>query len=192
MRALLVCAASQLLCGSSNAPIHELWSAGITNSASPFTNFIATSGCVDADGNLFIGGSLTLEWPAEMAGFVEKYDPAGAHLWTRKFGTSAYDGIDCMASDSSGNVVILVREWEFPPPLLKIIKLAPDGTELWRAGETNVVAGTPRSTFSAVRLDAADNILVLGLRSIPASTNDGRLELFVSIFCGFDSSSIVG
>lgn len=61
---------------------------------------------VDAAGNVFLGGT-TVSSDNTSNALVNKYNPAGRLLWTRRLETPAYDGCCSLATDSAGNVYMV-------------------------------------------------------------------------------------
>jgi hypothetical protein len=121
-------------------------------------NVIATgsfSGTVD-----FGGGTLTSV--GEYDAFIAKFDSAGAHLWSKRYGaTSTIEYGWDLAVDHSMNVVMAGSRSSFPsgvPTLLTLRKLDPAGNELW--SETFSVGGM--GDARGVAVDAAGNIFLTG------------------------------
>jgi hypothetical protein len=66
---------------------------------------------VDADGNVYLAGQVRAALGDQTAlgdadGVLQKYDPTGALLWTRQFGTAGYDQATWVAITSDGHVVV--------------------------------------------------------------------------------------
>ncbi|MFO0696972.1 MAG: SBBP repeat-containing protein [Polyangiales bacterium] len=66
---------------------------------------------VDASGNLYVCGIVYGALGDQTAlgnadAFVQKYDATGTLVWTRQFGTSAYDAATAVALTSTGTVVV--------------------------------------------------------------------------------------
>lgn len=70
---------------------------------------------VDSSGNIYMAGSYT--GTASFGGssltnagsfdiFIAKYTSAGAHVWSKRYGSTANETVNAMAVDSSGNVFI--------------------------------------------------------------------------------------
>ncbi len=105
----------------------ELWNrklvAGVTD--------YATVTLAVGDSDLYVGGTIRDgALPGQcMAGrtdnYVKRFDPGGAEVWSRQFGTSGPDGIGGMAADDSG----IYLAWDHPAEevslsLAKLDKLA--------------------------------------------------------------------
>jgi hypothetical protein len=97
-----------------SAGVH-VWSEHFTNGAGDWGNGVA----VDASGNIALVGAFT--GPLNLGGttffagggftdgFVARFDPAGAHTWSRKIGGGTPDNTDtanAVAVDSFGNVLV--------------------------------------------------------------------------------------
>ncbi len=136
---------------------------------------------VDADGNVVVAGFETVTGQG-LDGWVGKYDPDGALLWSRTHRGAA--GLDELASgvatDSAGNVYAVgyetvalgvsagwVQRWDA------------DGSEGWLhtwRGES--VEGS--ATFLAVAVDGADNIVVAGSESADGASGASLQKLDTS------------
>jgi hypothetical protein len=83
-----------------------LWTRQLGTSSDDYSLAVAA----DPLGNVFIGGRTSGSLGGTNAGggdaFVSKYDPSGALLWTRQFGTSSWDVGHGVAADPLGNVFI--------------------------------------------------------------------------------------
>jgi len=71
---------------------------------------VATEVSVDSSGNSYVvgitQGSLSGPNLGNFDAFVRKYDSAGTVVWTRQFGTSAFDQLTGVAVDGSGNAYV--------------------------------------------------------------------------------------
>ncbi|MDI1476534.1 hypothetical protein [Polyangium sp. y55x31] len=95
--------------GTSGAP---LWSRSFED---PNTGQFTTAVAVDAQGNVFVTGSLkgavdfgggVLTSAGDADVFVMKLDPNGGHVWSRRFGDAVFQEAKGVAIDNTGNVVI--------------------------------------------------------------------------------------
>ena len=86
---------------------NELWTRQFGSSGRDNSRFIA----LDPKGNIYAGGRTSGALPGQVSAggrdaFVRKYDSDGNELWTRQFGTAAFDGVRGVAADSMGNVFV--------------------------------------------------------------------------------------
>ncbi len=172
--------ASLLLAGPLHAQVRELWRSGLTNSSvlcgssfpwlcdMPFADYTTTIAAVDGDGNTLVGGvSIRSDNSFDRASFVAKFDGRGNKSWEYNIPTKTYAGVEGLASDAEGNVFISTRmTYEEPRPLV-LIKLDPDGNELWRIAEFGASAGFGGIPQSTIRVDSQGNAFLLGLTSSP-------------------------
>jgi hypothetical protein len=139
----------------------------------------------------FGGGALTSAGDYDL--FVTKLDPAGAHLWSKRFGDAGYQEGSSITTDSSSNV-LLTGSFDDTVDFgggaltsaggddLLVAKLDPAGAHLWskRFGDTNDQHG------SSISIDSAGNVLLTGhfLGTVDfgggALTGAGLYDLFVA------------
>lgn len=90
---------------------NQLWSKRFNDSMGQAFGFLAFAG----SGELVFGGTFygTIGMggaPLVSAGdqdlFMSKYDTSGNHLWSRRFGSAAFDDMKAMTVDSLGNMII--------------------------------------------------------------------------------------
>ncbi|MBN4059076.1 hypothetical protein JYT22_00320 [Endomicrobium sp. AH-315-J14] len=131
----------------------------------------------DPEGNVLITGfflgQLDFGQVLPSAGqsdiFVAKLSPSGAHLWTRRFGSSKQDFGYSVATDSMGNALLVGRfggTVDFgggplvsqTPTSAFIVKLSPDGEHLWSASFN----GGHSLDRQVVSTDPSDNVLLTG------------------------------
>jgi hypothetical protein len=150
---------------------NHLWSKGVGDARGHVTT--------DAAGNVLVGGAFegSVDFgggPLVSAGgydvFVAKLDPAGNHLWSKHFGEGGQQACDGVATDASGNVLVI---GDFNGPLdfgggplanagfddVFVAKFDPTGNHLWskRFGDWSEEEG------HGVATDAAGNALVTGV-----------------------------
>ena len=102
--------------------------------------------------------------------FVAKFDPAGNHLWSQRFGDASLQSATAIAADAAGNVTVtgdFEGTVDFGGGLLTsaggydvfIAKLASAGTHLWsqRFGDANV------SDAKGISVEAAGNVVAAGM-----------------------------
>ena len=92
------------------AGVHQ-WSQSLGGTTSDFGNAVA----VDKSGNVFLAGSFTgtaafggsnLVSAGGSDAFLAKYDAAGTHLWSQRFGGTGQDDAYAVAADGSRGVVL--------------------------------------------------------------------------------------
>ncbi len=116
---------------------------------------------VDAAGNAFISGytegSLGGTNAGDVDGFLTKFDPTGAELWSTQIGSTRADGSYAVAVDTTGNAYI--SGWTHGNLVggygAFLTKYDPLGSELWTRG-----VGFGGSTSVAV--DATGNAYISG------------------------------
>ncbi len=107
--------------------------------------------------------------------FISKYSSQGAVLWAKRFGDTLDDGINGVATDSGGNIIVtgyFVGVVDFGGITLTnvpnmfapdvpdgfVAKYSPSGTLVW----VKSFGGIGTETGNAVAVDATDNILMTG------------------------------
>ncbi len=184
--------------------LHE-WSQSFGGTFSDFGYAVAA----DASGNVLVTGAFsgTVDFgggPLTSAGnydiFVAKYDPSGAHLWSRRFGSTSGDYGRGIAVDAAGNVYVT---GDFADAInfdaggsvatelvsagindVFLVKFDPSGTHLWsqRFGDT------ADDRAGAVAVDASGNVVLTGYYAIKidlgggAMTSAGSWDVFVASF----------
>jgi hypothetical protein len=130
---------------------------------------------IDLTGNTIVGGGMTTS-PGDSltSGFAAKFDAAGNKLWQAQIGTNAFNGIDGLDVDYEGNVFVTIR---FDPNsqerILALIKLSPDGKEIWRVAQQNVMqTSEPNAIGSALKVDNVGNVVetTIVMRDLDAQT----------------------
>lgn len=126
---------------------------------------------VDSDGNVVVVGGTNGVLGDAGAGlfdaFVRKYDPDGAVIWTRQFGTAGQDGALGVAVDPSGNIVVVGSTTGnlagSEPDVLDayVRKYDGAGTVMW----TRQFSFEERTSGRSVATDVTGNILVAGRAS---------------------------
>ena len=171
----------------------------------------ATGVAVDASGNIIVAGrtqSAPLEWDPALEGetipvagdtngalpgqlpagssdaFVQKLSPAGAEIWTVRFGSPNFAEASGVAVDGTGNVIVVGHTLGALPGQTRVgnddafvRKLSPAGVELWtRQFGSPFYAGA-----LAVAVDGTGNIIVAGhtLGALPGQTRAGLSDAFV-------------
>src|SRR5262245_23259513 len=171
----------QLLCvvTNSHAQVRELWQTALTNSG--FIGYTLRQATVDSFGNTFVGGSITtLDNMFNPSGLVAKFDPKGNKAWEKQIGTNAFSGIDGLDVDYQGNVFVAVRvNSHGEDRSLALVKLAPDGGELWRVNEPFV---TDADVGSFLKVDAAGNVILTTILVRGLNSTEQIAEQIVSKF----------
>jgi hypothetical protein len=127
----------------------------------------ASAVTTDGSGNIYVAGVTRGTLPTQTSAgngdaFVARYDPAGAVVWFRQFGTSHEDGIRAAATDAAGNVYVagfVGGGTSIAGTAGLLAKYDADGNQLWSR-----VFGTSGFSTSAIDLDTdgAGNVYVLG------------------------------
>ncbi len=137
----------------------------------------ATAVAVDGQGNVILtglfrgtvdfgGGALTSAGGSDI--FVAKYDEAGNHVWSYRFGDFTDDGGHAVAVDSQGNVILIGSFYytvDFgggvltSPENFFIARFGADGTHLWSKSfgdwETQIIN-------RSVAADTQGNVIITG------------------------------
>ncbi len=153
------------------------------------TEFDRANGvATDQDGNVIVVGTTLGVLGAANAGgydgFVRKYDPDGAELWTRQFGSEAQDYGWAVAVDAAGDIFVagttagsLVGEnrggWD-----LYVRKYDSDGLPLWTRQLGS--SATEGGSGLAIAADADGNVTVVASTYGSISEdNQGDSDVFV-------------
>lgn len=132
-----------------------------------------TGTAVDSSGNAIVVGYTLGALPSfpslgQADGFVRKYDPAGAILWTDRFGGAGYDTPNAVTVDASGNIFIAGTTGSaFPGQTLAgynnafVRKYNAAGTAQFTKQFGNT-SPSGSAYGQAIALDAAGNIIIGG------------------------------
>ncbi len=152
----------------------HLWSRGFGSSGPDRGQSVAT----DAAGNVFLGGYIagatdfgggSLDVTSGLDAVVVKYDAAGNHLWSKRFGETGEQYFGAIGVDSAGDV-LLVGETSGIVDLgggplaasggtdIFIAKLDAAGNHVWSKKFGDADGQFPY----ALAIDAADNVLIAG------------------------------
>ena len=166
---------SDILVGKLDAAGTPVWLHGY-GSAGMYEQ--ALSVATDANGNVYVtgyfDGSLsfggpTLATAGNLDVFVTKLDPAGGHVWSRRFGDSAPQlGVD-IAVDAAGDVFVLAKGYGSPdfgagalPSAglfdVYLIKLAPNGDPLW----SRRFGSAEDDDATALGVDSTGDVVITG------------------------------
>lgn len=158
------------------APVH-VWSRGFGDS---LNRQVGQSIAIDATGNLVVVGDFgsTIDFGGgplgptttgkEVDAYVAKFDPAGNHLWSKRFGAASDQYAWRVALDSGGNVLIAVQHSgtvDFGGgPITAIgvdvvvVKLDASGAHVWSEG----FGGADNQVPTGITVDSSDNVLITG------------------------------
>ncbi|MDZ7801896.1 MAG: Ig-like domain-containing protein [Trueperaceae bacterium] len=141
-----------------------LWTRQFGSGTSDYGGGVA----VDEDGYVLVSGAtdgmVGASDPGGRDAFVRKLDPDGATLWTRQFGTDAFDSPGQVAADSAGRVIVVgVTEGGLGGTHagdrdVFVRKLDGDGQEVW----TRQFGTAAEEGAVGVAVDGTDQILVAG------------------------------
>jgi hypothetical protein len=132
-----------------------------------------------------LAGSGSGNWDA----WVRKYAADGRVRWTRQFGTPGSDGAEGVASDRSGNVVLVGSTGgEFPGQTLRgsgdafVRKLSRSGKELW----TRQFGSADSDFGTSIDTDRSGNVYVGGnaYGQLPGQDEVGEGDAFVRRYGG--------
>jgi hypothetical protein len=156
---------------------NHLWSRRLGNNYSEFAYGVAAdgSGNVILTGSFegavdFGGGDLTSAGDSDI--FVAKFDAAGNHLWSRRFGDASGQGAYAVAIDGSDNVIVtgsFSGAVDFGGgPLTSagsedvfVAKFNSAGSHLWSQG----FGDTYSQRAVAVAIDGSESVLLTGFNS---------------------------
>nr|WP_276598823.1 SBBP repeat-containing protein [Nannocystis sp. SCPEA4] len=122
----------------------------------------------------------------DLDAFVGKFSPAGAHLWSLRFGDGSGQYVQGLATDAAGNVYITGGG-----PLSSdgsgdvfLVKLAPSGTHVWsqRFGDFQDQSGLGVAGSATGRVGVTGRFQGgINLGDGP-KTSQGQSDLFVGVF----------
>jgi hypothetical protein len=166
---------SDIVVAKYNAAGTHLWSRGMGGSGADLGLSVALdpSGAVLVTGYFsgtvdFGGGPLTSVGGFDA--FVAKYSASGAHLWSKRFGSTGNDMTNGVAVDAAGNVVVtgyFVRTSDFGGGAINssawdgdlfVAKYTPAGAHLWSRNFTC----NSMDTGTDVAVDASGNVVLTG------------------------------
>jgi hypothetical protein len=132
-----------------------------------------TGAVADAAGNVYAVGYTSGELPGQVSwgpidAFVRKYDPAGAELWTRQFGTPGKDYAYGVSVDSHGGVYVSGATSDAHSDVFRafVRKFDASGTELgyrldFGIGKGDVAEGATVVALG-ISVDSDANVYVAG------------------------------
>ena len=147
---------------------------------------------VNAAGSLFVIGQTSGVLPGQTSAgmidaFLRRYDPSGAEVWTRQFGSSERDLPKGVTLDEAGNVYVVGQTFgAFPDQTSAggwdafLRKYTPTGDEVW----TRQFGGGGGESAASVKIDRAGNSYVVGgtRAALPGQTNIGDFDSFIVKF----------
>ena len=147
---------------------------------------------VNPDGSLFVIGQTSGVLPGQtnagmIDAFLRRYDPSGAEVWTRQFGSSERDIPKGVTLDDAGNVYVVGQTFgTFPNQTSAggwdafLSKYTPAGDEVW----TRQFGGGGGDTAASVKVDRTGNAYVAGgtRAALPGQTNIGDFDCFIVKF----------
>ena len=143
----------------------------------------------DSSGNIYLAGTGPIVGTQSGDVYLWKYSASGTQLWSRRFGTSAFDADLGISTDASGNVLITGRTQGSFPGFTNsggddvfIAKYLSTGTQFWIR---------QFGTFSTdqawgISADSSGNVYVSGYTqgSLPGNSNLGGRDAFLVKYSG--------
>jgi beta-propeller repeat-containing protein len=147
---------------------------------------------IDRAGNLFVVGQTFGELAGQknagmIDGFLRRYDPSGAEVWTRQFGSSERDLPKGVTLDGAGNVYVVGQTFGSLPGQTSaggwdafLRKYTAAGDEVW----TQQFGGGGAESAASVRVDPTGTAYVVGgtRAALPGQTNIGDYDGFIVKF----------
>ncbi len=131
----------------------------------------APSVAIDAAGNVIVAGlsAGTVDFGGGTYGvFIAKFELDGTYLWSKRFGAAGRARLESVATDSSGNMIIVGAFFDTidfgggalisEDSSVFVAELGPGGTHLWSEG----FGGTWSQGAEAVACDSSGNIVLAG------------------------------
>ena len=129
---------------------------------------MATAAVVDMAGSTIVGGLVQENyWSSTI---VVKFDSSGNKLWEFRAGSGNFGGVEALAVDKLGNVFLSSRTPSEALPARVLVKLDPDGRELWHIVQKHASGNPTYASTSSVAVDDSGNVFHLGL--VRRSTSD--------------------
>ena len=143
-------------------------------------------------GGLFVIGQTFGPLPGQanagmIDAFLRRYDPSGAEVWTRQFGSNERDIPKGVTLDDAGNVYVVGQTFGSLPGQTSaggwdafLRKYSAAGDEVW----TRQFGGGGGESAASVRIDHAGNAYVVGgtRAALPGQTNIGDFDSFIVKF----------
>ncbi len=177
-----------------------IWTKQYTGASSQYPTSLA----IDGAGNVVVAGNFanTVDFgggplvATDLDAFVAKYDPAGNHIWSKRYGAADVQSATTVAIDAAGNIAIggtLIGAADFGGGLMTAtdidlfgLKLDPNGNHLWSKRFDQALGSQPDVT--QVAIDSAGNVAFTGyfFASIDLGggtlTSAGNADVFVVKF----------
>lgn len=149
---------------------------------------------IDPSGGVFVIGQTSGVLPGQtnygmIDAYLRRYDPSGAVVWTRQFGSTERDTPKGVTLDDAGNVYVVGQTFgAFPNQTSAggwdafLRKYTPAGDEVW----TRQFGGGGGESAASVKIDKAGNAYVVGgtRAALPGQTNIGDYDSFIVKFDG--------
>ena len=153
---------------------NHLWTKHYTGDSSQYPTSLA----VDTAGNVVVVGSFagTTDFgggalvATDSDVFVAKYNAAGTHLWSKRYGEADVQAASAVAIDATGNITIggtLLGAADFGGGLMTAtdidlfgIKLDPNGNHVWSKRFDQALGSQPE--LMGVAVDSAGNVAFTG------------------------------
>jgi hypothetical protein len=144
---------------------------------------------ISESGGLFVIGQTFSALPGQtnagmIDAFIRRYDPSGAEVWTRQFGSAERDIPKGVTLDDAGNVYVVGQTFGALPGQTSaggwdgfLRKYTAAGDEVW----TRQFGGGGGESAASVRIDHAGNAYVVGgtRAALPGQTNIGDFDSFI-------------
>ena len=146
---------------------------------------------VDSHGNIYLAGSTSAgidgnEHIGSVDFFLTKFNSSGDKQWTKQFGTSAWDNVLAVKTDSAGDIYLtgwtILGELNGKPNIGQgdafLMKCDPKGNILW----TQQFGSTATDSGNGLAIDAAGNIYVGGdtYGDLGGTGNSGSQDIFLA------------
>ncbi len=155
---------------------------------SPSTS-VGQAAATDSSGNVFIGGYTSGSFEGQtnagmLDGFVTKYSPQGAALWTRQLGTAGSDVVQAVATDAAGNIGVTGYTYgSFDSQAaagltdLFVAKYDPTGVRLW----IRQLGTSSLDQANGIAIDPAGIVYVTGFTegNLDSGTTVGLSDIFL-------------
>ncbi len=152
-------------------PVHQ-WSKRFGDGANQATRSVSFDGSGNAlvmgymEGTADFGGG-PLASSGSLDAFIAKYDPAGNHLWSKRFGSGAIQQMWSAAADAAGNIFVagpFEGTIDFGGPTLTssgltdifLAKLDPSGNHVW----SKSFGGPGLDECRSVAVDVSGNVVI--------------------------------
>ncbi|HEX6381385.1 MAG TPA: SBBP repeat-containing protein, partial [Acidimicrobiia bacterium] len=184
--ALLATAVGGALLWPASAPAATIgWTTQFGTTSPDDANGLA----INSAGSLFVIGQTSGVLPGQtnygmIDAFLRHYDPSGAEVWTRQFGSTERDIPKGVTLDDAGNVYVVGQTFgTFPDQTSAggwdafLRKYTPGGDEVW----TRQFGGGGGESAASVKIDKEGNAYVVGgtRAALPGQTNIGDFDSFI-------------